>query len=249
MKKELPKDKHLEELIFQKGQLEEGCKRIISKSLDMGLNSCLGQEAEKKLAAHIAKLQACGFAPTPFTIGTIAYDMAKELGLANKFSDEKGRAGRSWFAYFSERNPTLHVGKDEGISLMRAIGMNREGVSKYFDLLQKMMTDANLLNKSAAMYNMDEINLQWNNRLEKLVTKKGSTMSSVEKWKEVTVISCCNAKGNFLPPFCIFKGENKKSECHLRQTCECLLSRHVLMLKFLKTDCKIISYLGNLLAK
>lgn len=37
-------------------------------------------------------------------------------------------------------------------------------------------------------------------------------MTSAEKGETVTVIACCNAEGNFLPPACVFKGKNKKAE-------------------------------------
>lgn len=38
-----------------------------------------------------------------------------------------------------------------------------------------------------------------------------STLTAAERG-EITVISCCNAEGTFLPPVCILKGKNKKPE-------------------------------------
>lgn len=138
------------------------------------------------------------------------------MGLPNKFNAEKGIAGRDWFISFLERNPTLTIRKAEGISLARASGMNRTDVNKYFDLLEKTMSKEDLLNKPASIYNMDETGLQLNNEPGKVVAKKGSKdvhlVTSAEKRETITVIACCNAEGNFLPPFCIFKGKNKKNE-------------------------------------
>jgi hypothetical protein len=37
-------------------------------------------------------------------------------------------------------------------------------------------------------------------------------LTSGEKGETVSVIACSNAEGNFLPPYCIFKGVNKKAE-------------------------------------
>jgi hypothetical protein len=37
-------------------------------------------------------------------------------------------------------------------------------------------------------------------------------ISSEEKGEAVAVLVYCSAEGTFIPPFCIFKGKNKKSE-------------------------------------
>jgi hypothetical protein len=66
------------------------------------------------------------------------------------------------------------------------------------------------------VYNMDETGLQLNNKPGFVIARKGSknvaAVTSAEKGETITVITCCNAEGYFLPPACIFKGKNKKSE-------------------------------------
>lgn len=63
---------------------------------------------------------------------------------------------------------------------------------------------------------MDETGLQLNNRPGIVLAEKGSkavaTTTSTEKGETITVIACCNAKGNFLPPACIMKEQRKKPE-------------------------------------
>jgi hypothetical protein len=63
---------------------------------------------------------------------------------------------------------------------------------------------------------MDETGLQLNNKPGFVIAQKGSknvaAITSAEKGETITVITCCNAEGYFLPPACIFKGKNKKSE-------------------------------------
>lgn len=39
---------------------------------------------------------------------------------------EQGKAGKVWLASFLERNPTLTVRKAKGVSLTRAMGMNKQ---------------------------------------------------------------------------------------------------------------------------
>ena len=61
---------------------------------------------------------------------------------------------------------------------------------------------------------MDETGLQLNNDLGKVSAAKGSKYVHVIKGQKreetVIVVACCNAKGSFLPAYCIFKGVNKQ---------------------------------------
>lgn len=63
---------------------------------------------------------------------------------------------------------------------------------------------------------MDETGLQLNNKPGKVVAARGArdvhTITLKEKGETISVVVCCNAEGNFIPPYCIFKGINKKSE-------------------------------------
>nr|CAI5839174.1 unnamed protein product [Callosobruchus analis] len=53
-------------------------------------------------------------------------------------------------------------------------------------------------------------------KTEYVIARKGSknvaAVTSGEKGETITVISCCNAEGTFIPPICIFKGKNMKKE-------------------------------------
>lgn len=194
-------------------------RRLISRNFEkrkLGPSSCLGYEAEKKLVSHIQKLQAAGFAPNRKTVQKLAYDLAISCGLSHKFNSERQLAGRDWFKSFMERNINLSLRKAEGISVLRAQGMNREEVNKYFDLLTATLQEHGLLGKPGNVFNVDETGLQLNNKPDKVIAVKGSkdvhVLTSGEKGETISVIACTNAEGTFLPPYCIFKGVNKKPE-------------------------------------
>jgi hypothetical protein len=61
---------------------------------------------------------------------------------------------------------------------------------------------------------MDETGLQLNNKLAQVIGQKESkdlsSITSGEKGEAITVIACCNAESNFLPPAYVFKGKYKK---------------------------------------
>ncbi|VVD06012.1 unnamed protein product [Leptidea sinapis] len=63
---------------------------------------------------------------------------------------------------------------------------------------------------------MDESGVQLNNKIGKVLAKKGAkAVKSVtfgENGETITVVACCNSIGNFLQPVLIIKGLNKKPE-------------------------------------
>lgn len=182
----------------------------------LGPDCQLGFEAEKKLALHIKKLQAVGFAPTQQNVRMLAYNFAETLNKKHTFNKDNKIAGKVWFSSFMRRHPDLSVRKAQGISRARTEGMNREEVKDYFDLLTSILTENELLDKPNCIWNCDEIGVQLNNEPGKVIAEKGSrdvhVVTSAEKGETVTILACCNAEGQFLPPFCIFKGVYAKSQ-------------------------------------
>ncbi|KAB0801683.1 hypothetical protein PPYR_03869 [Photinus pyralis] len=125
-------------------------------------------------------------------------------------------AGYDWLNSFLRRNPELAIRRAEGVSLARAEGTTRERVADFFKLLQHIFEENSLFDKPGRIYNMDETGCQLNNNPGYVIASKGSklvsSITSGERGETITVIACCNAEGNFLPPSCIMKGKRKKPE-------------------------------------
>ncbi|GBP64917.1 hypothetical protein EVAR_49210_1 [Eumeta japonica] len=125
-------------------------------------------------------------------------------------------AGAPLFKSFIERNPKLSFRQAEGLSVARAKGLSREEVNNFYDLLNKVLTENDLLDKPERLYNMDESGIQLNNKPGKGIAKEGAkvvnSVTSAEKCKTMTIVGCCDAIGNFFPPVLIIKGVNKKPE-------------------------------------
>lgn len=179
----------------------------------LGPPSVLGIENEQKIKIHIQKLQKHGFAPTRQCVRSTAYDLAERLKIKHPFNKTTKLAGYDWLNMFLKRNPDLSVRKAEGVSLSRCQGMNRDEVNTYFNLLEATLLEGGLMNKPSNVFNMDETGLQLNNKPGYVIAEKGSknvaAVTSAEKGETITIISCCNAEGFYLPPACIFKGKNK----------------------------------------
>lgn len=196
--------------------LERKIKNNVSTTGKMGPDSMLGDANENKLVQHIKKAQKYGFPITVPDVRKIAYNFAESLKINHKFNKEKAIAGSDWFRSFLRRHPDLCIRKAEGISLGRGEGMNPVDVGNYFKLLQEILEQNEFFNKPGCIYNVDETGLQLNNRPGHVIAAKGATdivtVTSGEKGETISCIACCNAEGFFLPPVCIFKGKNLKTE-------------------------------------
>lgn len=176
----------------------------------------LFKEKEKKIVNHIKKLQSCGFAPTINDLRQLAFQFAESLNLKHNFNKETGKAGYDWVKSFLRRNPEVALRKSEGVSLQRAKGMTREEVYNFFDLLESLFQEHDFIRHPNNVFNMDETGLQLNNKPSHVLAMKGSKsvpqLTSAEKGENISLICCCSAEGNFIPPVAIFKGKNKKDE-------------------------------------
>lgn len=105
--------------------------------------------------------------------------------LPKNYNDGKWKASGHWFIYFIEKIQTLSIRKAESARIAIAKVMNKKDVNMFFKVLEKAMIFQNLINKPAAIYNMDEAGFQHNNDAGKVVTTKGSkdvhSISSTEK--------------------------------------------------------------------
>lgn len=196
--------------------LERKIKTNVSTTGKMGPDSMLGEANENKLAQHIKKAQKYGFPMTVSDVRKLAYNFAESLHVEHKFNKEKEIAGPDWFRSFYRRHPDLSIRKPEGVSVGRSQGMNRVDVGNYFKLLQTTLEQNELFDKPGSIYNVDETGLQLNNRPGHVIAEKGAkdvvTLTSGEKGETISCIACINAEGAFLPPVCVFKGKNLKTE-------------------------------------
>ncbi|RVE40996.1 hypothetical protein evm_014353, partial [Chilo suppressalis] len=187
-----------------------------SEKLTLGKHPTLDFDNEKRLVAHIQKLEKAGFPTTRQDVRRLAFEFAEKLGLENSFNKETRMAGQHWLKSFLERHPELSIRQAEGLSIARAQGLNRDEVNKMFELLLKVLTENDLIDKPDRIYNTDETGVQMNNNPGKVIATKGAkvvnSITSSEKGETMSIIACCNAVGNYVPPVVIIKGVNKRPE-------------------------------------
>lgn len=166
------------------------------------------QDIEKEIVSHILAMEEMMFGLTPVDIRKLAYDVAEKNGLKHYFNKEKGIAGKKWYYNFMKRHPELSLRTPECTSIARAKGFNKTNVYKFFDLLEKICDQHKL--DGTRIFNVDESGFSTvQKRCQKIVASKGkkqiSGLSSGERGVNTTVVCCCSAAGQFVPPMIIFK--------------------------------------------
>ncbi len=123
----------------------------------------------------------------------------------------KGRqvhVSNGWWESFRKRHPILTLRGAEKLSYARLVATNPHIISSYFDLLEQTLSEYNLFSSPSRIYNCDETGLPLQHTPPRVIGIKGqkhprSVTTGCKK--NITVLACCSASGNVLPPQVIFR--------------------------------------------
>ena len=171
-----------------------------------GPATVLTVEEESKLANYIIEMADMGFGLTREDVMRVAYVIAEKCGKDHPFKN--GAAGRAWFEGFKSRHPNLTLRIAQPLSYCRAIAANKEIIQDFFAKLGAVCARLNLLTKPMQIFNVDETGISIVHKPGKVVTELGRknvwSVTSAEKRKTHTVITCMSASGFPLPPMMIY---------------------------------------------
>ena len=114
-----------------------------------------------------------------------------------------------------KRHPELTYSTPQSVSLARAKGFTEENVNAFFDILRPQLEKVGF--NPMKVYNVDEtgVTVVQGSR-SKVISIKGkkqvTKLSSAERGKLDTIVTCMNAAGAFVPPLVIFPRKNMKAE-------------------------------------
>ena len=147
-----------------------------------------------------------GFGLSRSDVMVVAFKIAEASGRKHPFTD--CAAGRAWYDGFISRHPQLTLRSTQSLSHARASCANREIISDYFGKLAAVCAKLNVLMKPMNIFNMDETGVTIVHKGGKVVTEIGRrnvwAITSGEKGKTHTIITCVSASGYVLPPFLIY---------------------------------------------
>lgn len=170
-----------------------------------GRVSYLGSDEEKELESYLTKANEVGYGKTRREVKAIAEKVAAEKGVLRG-----SRISDGWWRGFLQRHPNLSLRSGDATGHVRMNAMTKENLTNYFDLLNGCIEENGLQNHPECIYNMDESGLPLDPKPPKVIALKGQRKVRYRcsgNKSQITVLGCCSATGQALPPFIIFQGK------------------------------------------
>ena len=184
------------------------CRIVGITSLDAkpGWDTVLTSEEERRLAQYIVDMCDMGFGLTRQDVMRVAYSIVEKSGREHPFSN--GMAGRAWFDGFRSHNPNLTMRISQPLSYSQATASNKEIIDDFFAKLGAIYARLNLLTKPMQIFNVDKTGISVIHKTGKVISQVGRknvwSVTSGEKGKTHTVITCVSASGFVIPPMMIY---------------------------------------------
>lgn len=171
-----------------------------------GPPTVLSEEVEDQLARYLMQMADMGYGLTREAVMVMAFKLAEKTNARHPFKD--GSAGRAWFDGFRGRHPKLTIRTPQPLSHCRALCANMSTILDFFGKLGSIYGKLNLISKPMLLINCDETSVTVVHKPGKVVAELGRrnvySITSGEKGKTHTVLSCVSASGNVLPPMMIY---------------------------------------------
>ena len=180
-----------------------------------GRHPALPKNVETELCEYLKDLSRRGFLLRPKEVRALVYQFAMKHGYSGIGSVMTMTAGRYWFRRFMKRHLELSLLKPEGLSAARAMGCNKEVVTKWFETYKETLDKLGIADNLSHIWNCDETWLQGIFVPNKVVAEKGSAsyqITSADKGETTTVLAGFNGVGVYTPLLVLFKRKQLKSD-------------------------------------
>ena len=167
-----------------------------------------GEEAE--LESYLVDSCRVGYGKTRRQVMSIVEKVATDKGVLRK-----SRLSDGWWKAFRARHPNLSLRSGDATGHARIRATNCENMKHYFSLLNEIMEEHGFKDHPERVYNMDECGMPLDPKPPKVLAAKGQKKVRYRcsgTKGQVTVLGCCSATGQALPPFVIFDAKELKYE-------------------------------------
>ncbi|CAH2109325.1 unnamed protein product [Euphydryas editha] len=175
-------------------------------SKPVGKPPVISSKEEDSITAHIISLADLGIPVSMLDVRVIVKGfLDNEKRLIKEFKNNL--PGWEWGKLFLERHPNIKPKVAHAISRKRA-QVTQEMVQNYFDYLHKELQDVPPSN----IFNFDETGFHDNPKKQTLLFRRSCKNPEIilNSTKSCyTVMFCCNATGEFVPLYIIFKAKQK----------------------------------------
>ena len=182
--------------------LDDRMKGLVQHGTNPGPKTVL--TAVVALVQYLVYMAQRGFPLTRTMVMAFVWAIAKRTGKADRFNPEYGPS-KHWWSNFRKRHPKLTLRKSDKLDRCRADAYNAEVVDEYFNLLQNVLKENNLLSAPRQLYNCDETFLPLDTTREKVVTVVKHVYSQAQGTPDHITMPCGASGAGFpLPPMIIY---------------------------------------------
>lgn len=178
----------------------------VSLDCRSGPSTTLTKEEEKALAEYCIKMSDIGFGLGREDVMRAAFAIVEKSGRPHSFKN--GMAGRGWWEGYMRRHPRLSLRKPQPLSVARACASTDEVIKAFFEKLGGIYCRLNLLSKPMLVFNCDETGITVVHSPGRVITEMGRkkvwSMTSGERGKTHTVVTCVSAAGLSIPPMIVY---------------------------------------------
>lgn len=183
--------------------------------VSLGRKPVLSENIEELLVKYCVDMDSRYFGLRRKDITRMAFQLAMHNGVKHPFSAQKQSAGRKWLKGFLKRHPQLALRKPQGTSINRIKGFSQENVKIFFELYEPELLK--IKSNPLRLYNVDETGITIvQHKSVKVVSLKGkrnvANLTSAERGHLITVVTCMNAAGSYVPPLIVWPRKNAKDE-------------------------------------
>ena len=181
----------------------------------LGRKPVLSQELEDQLVQYCLAMEEQFYALRSKDIRMLAFQLTIRNGLNHPFNLTRASAGKKWLRAFLKRHPVLSMRTPQGISAARVKAFTPENVAKFFDIYEPTLGKVN--HKAHRIFNVDETGITTvQHKHSKVLAMKGkkqvTALTSSERGNLITIVTCMNAAGTYVPPLIVFLRKNMKEE-------------------------------------
>ena len=183
----------------------------ISGKVEMGSKSgpraYLTDYEEEELVRFLTNVSSLGYSRTIKQVIDIVQEVVNQKGMDLTVTP-------SWWKSFKSRHKEVVLRTPETLTHSRIAGASPDQLEKYFDLLEKTISEYDLDGHPCQIFNLDESGFPLNPNAPEVISRRGEKHPSVITGErgQVTVLCCVNAGGYSLPPLVIFDRKTMRPE-------------------------------------
>jgi len=183
----------------------------ITKTFKRGPPTSLSTVTETIIVSLIMFMCDIGWSHERDDVIDIVENYCKNTNQSEIFKND-GRFSCEWFMKFMIRHPQLSKRIANNMQSTRAVAMNKGKLIEWFDKLKQVFDEHDFYNHPERLWNCDESGFQCNAGRCQIICRKGTKnpkkITVGNEKKHWTVLSCCNANGQYLPHKIISQGKN-----------------------------------------